>query len=144
MEVLRLNFDRLQNFLLHLQLFRLLDQIIGLAFQLVDGLFIVGYLRQELAIDGFLVQILCHKSLSISHPGRSFNLLEGKLNSFKLLHFLLDLISQHLVDKNMSQEDLPPLLLAYILVLNSPLGNLHQVGLSLRVGVLQLHLLLDH
>lgn len=144
MEVLRLNFDRLQNFLLHFKLLGLLDQIICLAFQLVDGLFIVCYLRQELAVDGFLVQILRHKSLGVSHPGRSFDLLEGKLNRSKLLHLLLDLISQHLVDEDMGEENLPPLLFANVLVLNSPLGNLHEVGLSLRVGVLQLHLLLNH
>lgn len=85
-----------------------------------------------------------HKILGIVDSSCSLDLFEGELNHFELLHLLLDLISEHLVDKDMSEEYLAPILLVEVLVLDGSFCDFVEVCLSGLVGVEQLQFLLDH
>lgn len=74
----------------------------------------------------------------------SLDLLEGKLNRPEFLHLLFDFIPKHLVDEDVCEENLPPLLFILILVLDRPFSNFDQLCFSLRVDVLKLYFFLDH
>ena len=74
----------------------------------------------------------------------SFNFFEGELNSFELFHFLINFISQHFVDKDMSQKYFPPLFLVIIFILNGPFSYVDELILSGWVDILELKFLLDH
>ena len=66
MQILRLDFDRLQHFSLHLQLFWFLNQSFCFCFETIDSFFIVWDLSEIVTVDGFLVKVLANKALSIA------------------------------------------------------------------------------
>jgi len=111
---------------------------------MLDGLFVISNFAEQLTVDCLFVEIFMHKVLGIVDSSCSLDLFEGELNHFELLHLLLYLISEHLVDKDMCQEYLAPILLVEVLVLDGPLCDFVKICLSGLVGVKQLQLLLNH
>lgn len=74
----------------------------------------------------------------------SFDFFECELHNLELLHLLLYFIPQHLVDKNMGQEDFPPIFFSQVLILNSSLRNFVKIQLSCLVLIDQLQLFINH
>jgi hypothetical protein len=135
MEILRFDFDGLQHFSLHLQAFQFVDQFLRFVLVVLDSLLVIGYLPKQLSINSLFIKVFMDQIFGIIDSSGSLDLLEGKLHHLEFLHLLLNLVPQHLVDEDVGEEDLPPVLLVHVLVLNGPFGDLVEVGLSCLVGV---------
>lgn len=96
----------------------------------LDSLLIVSDLAQKLAINCLFVEVFVNEILGIIDSSCCLDFLEGKFNDFELIHLLLNFISQHLIDEDVCEEYLSPVLLVHILVLDSPLSDLIEISLS--------------
>jgi hypothetical protein len=91
---------------------------------MLDCLFVISNLAEQLTVDRLFVEIFMHKVLGIVDSSCCLDFFESELNYLELFHLLLNFISEHLVDKDMCQENFTPILLIEVFVLDGPFCNL--------------------